>query len=141
MVPTESGLQLAESRGLDLVLISESATPPVCKIVDYGQYRYQQQKKDKQAKKGGRGQTIKELKLSSKISDNDFNTRAAHGREFLQKGYKVKASLLFKGREIVHPELGRGVMERFVTEVSEFGAPESPVSQSNRSLLVIIIPK
>ncbi len=141
VVRIDDALRQAETDGLDLLLVSPEAKPPVCKIVDFGQYRYEQQKKEKNAKKGSRGNVIKELKLSPKISEHDYQVRVTNGKKFLEKGYKVKATVVFKGREITHPELGRGVMERYIEDLKELGQAESSVVQAGRTLTMVIGPK
>ena len=134
-------LMQINERNLDLLLVSEEATPPVCKLVDFGQYKYQQRKKDKLSKKSSKAQVTKELKLSPKISDHDFMVRVNHAREFLTKRFKVKMSLSFRGREIVHPELGEQVAKRFIEELADLGIPDESLSRSDRSLVVFINPK
>jgi translation initiation factor IF-3 len=123
------------------MLVSAETDPPVCKVLDYGQYKYHQQKKDRKAKKTQKGHIIKELKLSPKIADGDFQTKVNHGKAFLEKGYKVKVRLDFRGRQIVHPELGRQQIERYVSEIEALGAPESDIQRMNRSIWVILVPK
>ncbi len=141
IVSLENARNLAKEKELDLLLISQEANPPVCKIIDYGQFRYQQQKKEKQARKGVKGQVIKELKMSPKISEHDYQVRLAKGREFLKKRFKVKLSIFFKGREIIHPELGRNLMTRYIGDVSELGTPDSNAISVHKSILVTLSPK
>jgi translation initiation factor IF-3 len=130
----------ASQQKLDLLLVSDAAIPPVCKIIDFGQYKYQQQKKDKASKKGSKGQTVKELKMSPKIGVHDYDLRVRRGIEFLKKGYRVKLSVPFRGREIVHPELGRNLAHKFLEEIKEHGVPDGGISNSHRSLIVHINP-
>ncbi len=132
---------MALEQELDLLLIAPNSVPPVCKIVDYGQFRYEQKKKDKQSKKASKAQIIKELKLTPKISANDYMVRLNSGIKFLQKGYKIKLSVFFKGREMTHPEIGRAVLTRYLEEIKPYGLPETDIVQSNRSLIVILNPK
>ena len=132
---------MAKESGLDLMVVSETSDPPVCKIVNFGQFKYQQQKKEKQSQKKSKGQIIKELKLSPKMSENDLNVRVNRGREFLEKGFKLKVSISFRGREIIHPELGRNMMNKFVEQTKDLGTLEGNVSQAGRSLLAFVNPK
>lgn len=131
--------QIATEYNLDLVLLSENSNPPVCKLVDYGQFMYQQKKKEKQAKKVVN--VIKELKLSHKISTHDYQVRLEQANKFLQKKYKVKVSIMFRGREIVHMALGETLMKKFISEIAEVGVPDSEISKAGKSLIVIMRPK
>ena len=129
----------AKEKDLDLLLISETATPPVCKLVNYGQFMYHQKKKDKQAKRSA--QVSKELKLSPKISDNDYNVRLTAGKKFLGKNYKVKLTVMFRGREVVHKELGIALIERFIADVIDLGTADKDYSKTGRMITVNITPK
>ena len=122
------------------MLISPNADPPICKIIDFGQFVYQQKKKRKQTKQRG-GQTLKELKLSPKMSDNDYQVRLNRGVEFLKKKYKVKLSLFFKGREVMHQQLGADIMQRYIDEIKPYGDPEGELQKSGRSMIININPK
>jgi translation initiation factor IF-3 len=122
-------------------LVSPDAKPPVAKLVDFGQFRYEQQKKEKIAKKSGKNHVLKELKLSPKISEHDYQVRISSGRKFLTKGYKIKVSVFFKGREMAHPEIGREILSRYIQDVSDLGQQEADIIRANRSMLVIINPK
>jgi translation initiation factor IF-3 len=126
---------------LDLLLISDSSNPPVCKIVNFGQYKYAQQKKEKLARKNTKIQVIKELKFSPKISDHDYNVRLRSGIKFLQKGNLLKVSVFFKGRERSHPELGKDLLNRYLDDIKEYGEVSTGLTQSHRSLYLIISPK
>ena len=117
-------------------MISETANPPVCKIINYGQFMYHQKKKEKQTKKSA--QVIKELKMSPKISANDYNVRLTKGIEFLKKKYKIKLTIFFRGREIVHKDLGETVLNRFIADISEFGVPDKDITKSGRQMIAII---
>jgi translation initiation factor IF-3 len=120
-------------------MISENASPPVCKIIDYGQFMYQQKKKEKQTRKSA--QVTKELKMSPKISDHDYNVRLTRGITFLKKRYKIKLTIFFRGREIVHRSLGETVLNRFVKEISEFGIADKEIMKSGRQMIAIINPR
>ena len=105
-------LKIAESRNLDLVKIAPMAKPPVCKVMDYGKFRFEKAKKEKEAKKNQKTIEIKEIRLSLNIDTHDFDTKINHARKFIGSGNKVKVSIRFRGREMAHPELGLGIMKR-----------------------------
>ncbi len=132
---------MAEQQSLDLLLISEQADPPICKIIDIGQYRYMQQKKEKKAKKNTKAQVIKELKLTPKISDHDYNVRLTSGIKFLKKGNLVKISVFFKGRERTHPELGEDLLNRYKEDIKEYGEVSTGLTKGPRILYLVLNPK
>lgn len=140
-VETKTAIRMAEEAGLDLVEVSPNQDPPVCKIIDYGKYRYEQQKKKKEQAKNQHVIHIKEIKLKPKIGDHDYEIKVKHGTEFLDKGDKVKFSLRFRGREMAHPELGMKIMERVVKDVDEVGVLESPAKMEGRQIVMVIAPK
>jgi len=125
---------MSQNQNLDLLLVTEDSDPPVCKIVDFGQYKYEQQKKEKQAKKNSKTQVVKEVKLSPKISDNDFNVRVKMGQKFLSKGYGIKLTVWFKGREAARKDLGQVVIDRYLEQISETGEAVGTPSYSQRSI-------
>ncbi|WP_285697064.1 translation initiation factor IF-3, partial [Enterococcus hirae] len=112
-------LKIAEQANLDLVLVAPSAKPPVARIMDYGKYRFEQQKKDREARKKQKVINVKEVRLSPTIDVNDFNTKLRNARKFLEKGDKVKASIRFKGRAITHKEIGQKVLDRLAEETAD----------------------
>ena len=118
MTPEEA-LRTAEEAGLDLVEVAPKAEPPVCRIMDYGKYRYQQSKRVKESKKHQHTIVVKEIKYRPKISDHDFDFKTNHVKEFLQSGNKVKLTIMFRGREMAHPEFGRMLLERVVEDVKD----------------------
>jgi translation initiation factor IF-3 len=130
----------ANERELDLVKISPNANPPVCKIMDYGKFVYEQNKKDKEAKKKQTIIELKEIRLSAKIEDHDFNFKAKNAIKFLEDGDKVKISIRFRGREISYSSLGREVMEKFADTVKEYGKVEKPPVMEGRTLSMILVP-
>lgn len=136
-------LTLANYAGLDLVLMSGDAKPAVGKIIDYNRYRYEKQKKVKEQQKKQReaNKDVKEYKLSVKIDIHDFNTRKKNAEDYLKKGHKVKASIMFKGRQMAHPELGREVLMRFANELSECSIIESTPRQEGRIMHMLLAPK
>lgn len=136
----EDALALAKDKGLDLYVVSPNSSPPVAKIVDYGHLRYEKEKKLKEAKKSGKqGNVKKVLKFSLRIGDHDYNVRRRHGEEFLKKGYKVHATVIFRGREMAHRELGDALLDRFIEDMKEFGTVESK-SKGERDVSAIIVP-
>jgi translation initiation factor IF-3 len=130
---------MAREKDLDLVEISASANPPVCKIMDYGKFIFQQKKKTSEAKKKQKVIVVKEVQFRPRIDEHDFDFKKNHVVRFLQHGDKVKASIRFRGREMTHMELGRAVLDRLLAEVKEYGASESPHPdvQGNRMTIVI----
>ncbi len=141
VMPLSAGIAKAEEKGLDLVLISPDANPPVCRITDIGKLRYEQSKREKQSRKGSKAGHLKEVKFTPKISDHDFLVKAERSKEFLQKGFKVKASIMFRGREMTHPDIGRRHMDRLVEYVAEVGKPESAPSMEGRNMIMILTQK
>ena len=132
---------LADERGYDLVKIAPNAVPPVCRIMDYGKYRFEQAKKEKEARKNQRLVETKEIRLSLNIDVADFNTKAKHAMRFLQEGNKVKVSIRFRGRELGHPEIGLETMNRFADACSEMGSVEKPAKMEGRNMLMFLAPK
>lgn len=133
--------QLAEDMGLDLVEISPEAKPPVCKILDFGKYRFEQSKKIKEAKKKQKIVLTKEIRLRPKIEEHDYNTKLKQAMGFLEKGYKVKLSIRFKGRELAHKDIGREIIERFINDVGEYGTPDFKPKFESRVFVTVISPK
>lgn len=136
----ETALAQADRYNLDLVLISPNANPPVAKIMDYGKYRYERQKREKEAKKKQKIIQVKEIRLSTFIEKHDLEVKASTAKKFLQDGDKLKVSLRFKGRERGRTERGFEVMDRFAELVKEFGLPEKRPSMEGRSLTMIVAP-
>jgi len=134
-------LRLAEEAELDLVMVAPQATPPVCKIMDYGKYRFEMQKKDKETRKNQKVIQMKEVRLSPTIEENDFQTKFRNAKKFLENGNKVKASIRFRGRAITHSEIGKRVLERLATDLSEFGVVEQRPKMEGRSMFLVLAPK
>jgi translation initiation factor IF-3 len=130
----------ANERELDLVKIAPNANPPVCKIMDYGKYLYEQNKRDKEAKKKQTIIEVKELRLSAKIEEHDFSFKAKNAIKFLGSGDKVKVSIRFRGREIAYSKMGREVMEKFAETVKEFGKVDRPPVMEGRTMSMILVP-
>ncbi len=120
---TFDALRIAEEAGLDLVEVSPMANPPVCKVLDFGKYRYELEKKQKEAKKNQVVTKLKEVRMQSKIADNDINTKSKAIAEFLSEGNKVKVSIRFKGRTMTHPELGKDVLDTILVKLTEMECP------------------
>ncbi len=133
--------RLAVEKNLDLVKIAPQATPPVCRIMDYGKYRFEQTKREKEAKKNQKVIEIKEIRLSVNIDTNDFNTKVNHARKFLAGGHKVKVSIRFRGREMAHSNLGIGIMERFAQELVDVCSVEKQPKLEGRSMLMFLAVK
>lgn len=133
--------RLADEKNLDLVKIAPMATPPVCKIMDYGKYRFEQAKREKEARKNQHIVEIKEIRLSLNIDIADFNTKLKHAVRFLQDGDKVKVSIRFRGRELGHPEIGLETMKRFAEACTEYANVEKPAKMEGRHMLMFLAPK
>ncbi|EZH66766.1 translation initiation factor IF-3 [Bacillaceae bacterium JMAK1] len=134
-------LELASKAELDLVLVAPNATPPVCRIMDYGKFRYEQQKKDREARKKQKVINVKEVRLSPTIEEHDFNTKLRNARKFLEKGDKVKAAIRFRGRAITHSEIGRKVLERLAQDLTDVASIETRPKMEGRSMFLILAPK
>ncbi len=134
-------LKLAEQSNMDLVLVSPNAKPPVAKIMDYGKYRFELQKKDREARKKQKIVNVKEVRLSPGIGENDFNTKLNNARKFLGKGDKVKVSIRFKGRAITHKEVGRKVLEQLAEQTGDIANVESHPRMDGRSMFLMLAPK
>ena len=134
-------LEIAARANLDLVMVAPNAKPPVCRIMDYGKFRFEQQKKDKEARKNQKVISLKEVRLSPSIDEHDFNTKLRNAIKFLEKGDKVKASIRFKGRAITHKEIGQRVLDRFSAACAEVSTVESHPKMDGRSMFLILAPK
>jgi translation initiation factor IF-3 len=134
-------LEYADRLNLDLVEVAPMATPPVCKVMDFGKYRYEQEQKAKEARKHQTTISIKEIKLRPKIDDHDFNTKKGHVERFLKKGDKVKLTIMFRGRELVHPHLGERLLRRMADELAELGEVESEPNLDGRNMVMMLGPK
>ncbi|MDR2432061.1 MAG: translation initiation factor IF-3 [Candidatus Margulisbacteria bacterium] len=141
----EEALARAKDLDLDLFLVSPNSEPPVAKILDYGHYRYEKEKKQKDAhkKSNNKSNVLKELKLTPRIGQHDFEVRLRHGREFLGKGYKVKLTVFFKGRESTHPELGHNLIAEYLAKIADLGWTDSPTLTPGllgRQMSIVIVP-
>ena len=140
-MPKAEAQAIADEQELDLVLFQANANPPVAKIMDYGKFRFDSQKKQREQRKNQKIVSIKEVRLSPTIDDNDFNTKKKNAVKFLEKGNKVKVSIRFRGRAITHKEIGREVMDRFATDLEEIAKVESRAKMEGRSMFMVLAPK
>ena len=141
ILPTKKALDIAYDKGLDLVEISPTSAPPVCRIMDYGKYRFDKEKKEKEAKKKQQTVELKEVQLSCRIDTHDFETKLNHALRFLSQGNKVKVSVRFKGREMAHTEIGLDVIRRFGEACAEVAVVEKPPKLDGRQMLMFLAPK
>lgn len=141
VMSASQALKLAESKNLDLVKIAPQAKPPVCRIMDYGKYCFEQSKREKEARKKQKVVDIKEIRLSLNIDTHDFNTKVGHAKKFLEAGDKVKVSIRFRGREMAHSRLGLGSMAKFAQACEDFGDVERPAKLEGRQMLMFLTPK
>jgi translation initiation factor IF-3 len=137
----KDALQRAQEANLDLVAVAPNAKPPVCRVMDYGKFRYEQSKKEKEARKNQKIVSIKEVRLSPTIEDHDFQTKLRHVQKFLEQGDKVKLSIRFRGRAITHSEIGRNVLEKLAEQVKDLCIVERTPKMEGRSMLMILAPK
>ena len=140
IMSAKDALKKAEEKNLDLVKIAPTAKPPVCKIMDYGKYRFEQAKREKEARKNQKVVEIKEIRLSLNIDTHDFQTKVNHAEKFLKAGNKVKVTVRFRGREKAPPELGLTSMEKFAEACSEFSSIEKPAKLEGRQMLMFLAP-
>ena len=141
IMSSNEALEKAADKNLDLVKIAPQAKPPVCKIMDYGKYRFEQAKREKEAKKNQHTVEVKEIRLSLNIDVHDFNTKLNHATRFIKEGNKVKVSIRFRGREMGHPELGYDIMKKFAEAASEVAQVEKPAKLEGRNMLMFLASK
>jgi len=139
VIPLAEALSLARERDLDLVEVASNAVPPVCRLLDYGKYMYDQAKKEKNTKHQHHGE-LREVRFKVKIGDNDMNLKVRRAEQFLKNGDKVKLSVMFRGREIIHPEIGRGLLEKVREQLLEIGQVEKPPTMEGRFMNMIMGP-
>jgi len=139
-MPSHEAIRLAASRSLDLVEIAPNSKPPVCKVIDYGKYNYERQKKDKLQKKNQNVMTVKEIRFNANTDDHDIDFKTKHLRQFLFDGHKVKTSVLYKGRMITHPEIGQKLMEEVLSKVLDIGKLESKPKLEGKMLTTYVVP-
>lgn len=141
IMPVEKALEIAVERDLDLVKIAPGSVPPVCKIMDYGKYRFEQSKKDKEAKKNQHIVEIKEIRMSPGIGDNDFNVKLKNAQKFLHDGDRVKVSVRFRGREMAHTNLGEILLKSFAEQCAEIAVLDKDPKLEGRSMTMFLSPK
>lgn len=140
IVDIETALDAAFQRGLDLVEVAPDARPPVVRIMDYGKYKYEQARKAREARKKQHQIQVKEVKFRPGIEDHDFEFKCRHARRFLEEGNKVKVTMMFRGRQMAHPELGLDVLERVAEELSDVGKIESEATMDGRNMTMVLTP-
>lgn len=136
-----TALEIARQKGLDLVEVAPTAVPPVCRLLDYGRFRYEQTKRDRESRKTQKTTTIKEVRLGPKIDPHDLQTKGNSARRFLAEGDKVKLTVRFRGREMVHPEVGQTVLERVIDELGEAATVEQPPKFEGKNMTVVLAPR
>lgn len=141
IVSSEEALKIADAQGLDLVKISPQANPPVCKLMNYGKFRFEQSKREKEARKNQRVVEVKEIRMSPGIDIGDFNTKLKNAQKFIADGNRVKVSVRFRGREMAHTDLGRALLERFAQECSEVAALDKTPKLEGRMMSIFLSPK
>lgn len=141
VVPGRDAQNMARERGLDLIEVSPMANPPVCKIMDYGKYKYEQAKRDKEAAKRSKAAELKAIRMHPKTEEHDFQFKLRNTMTFLKQGDKVKVSVQFKGREITHPEFGRKLLDRIAVETAEMASVERNPSLEGKIMYMILAPK
>lgn len=140
VIPTFEALQMARDRGLDLVEVAPNAMPPVCRLMDYGKFRYEQSRKERESRKNQHVVELKEVRLRPKIDDHDLETKGRQAAKFLDAGDKVKFTILFRGREMAHPDIGRGILDQLAEQLREHGTVESPPRLEGRSMIMFLNP-
>jgi len=141
ILPIKDALKLAEEKNFDLVNVAPQAKPPVCRIMDYGKFRYEQSKKEKEARKNQKIINTKEIRLSPTIDENDFQTKLRNAYKFINAGDKVKFSIRFKGRQIAHQSIGEKILDRIAKEIETISVIESKPKLEGRSMIMIVSPK
>jgi translation initiation factor IF-3 len=138
IMPPQQAVTIARQKGLDLVEISPTAVPPVCRIMDFGKYQYQEQKRSREAKKHQRVIEVKEIKFRPKVDEHDYDFKKKHIERFLADGDKVKATIFFRGREMAHPEIGRRILERLIADLGDQAIAETMPRQEGNQMHVIL---
>lgn len=141
IMPLRDALRIAQEQGLDVVEVAPQARPPVCRIMDFGKYKYEQSKREREARKKQRIINIKEVKLRPSIEEHDFQVKARNALRFLEDGDKVKVTVMFRGREIAHAELGEKLCRRLADQVAELASVEKPPKLEGRNMVMILAPK
>lgn len=140
-MPIEEGLRLSLEKNLDLVEVAPEANPPVCRIIDYGKFRYEQEKREREARKKMHTYQIKEIRLKPNIEEHDYQVKLRSLQKFLQHGDKVKITLLYRRRELSHPEIGKKRMERFLQDAAQWGELEKSPLREGRNIIAVVAPR
>jgi translation initiation factor IF-3 len=138
--PIEKALQMASERSLDLVEVSPNSIPPVCRLLDYGRYRYEQTKKERKARKGQKGGMLKEIRIRPRVKEHDLETKIRTARKLLEDGDKVRMFLIFRGREITHPELGLKLLRKVADDLKDIAVLDGTPSSENRFMSMVLSP-
>jgi translation initiation factor IF-3 len=141
IMSARDAMKLAVEANLDLVKIAPQAKPPVCKIIDYGKFRYEQARKEKEARKKQKTIEVKEIRFSPNIDSNDLNTKVTHAKKFLAAGNKVKVSVRFRGREMTHTQVGRSILEEFAQALNDVAVVDKPPKMEGRSMVMFLSQK
>jgi translation initiation factor IF-3 len=141
LIPTEEARRMATERGYDLVEVAPEANPPVCKLLNYGKFKYQMKKRSHQAKRKQHKQQLKEIRVRPITEEHDLQTKIKHAREFLSKGDKVQMNMFFKGREVVHRNIGHDILKRFIADLEDVSKVEKGVSSQGPRLTLTLTPK
>ncbi len=141
IITHREALRLAEEQQLDLVLVSDKADPPVCKIMDYGKYKYEKEKKEREAKKKQHNADVKEVKMRYKIDEHDYQVRVNQAERFLKSGDKVKATITFRGREIQHTDLAHNLLKRMANDLEELSEVQQAPKREGRNMMMLLSPK
>jgi translation initiation factor IF-3 len=141
VLSTQEALDMARARGLDLVEVAGNVRPPVCRILDYGKYKYEQNRKARQARKRQHQTQVKEIKMRPKIDAHDYGFKLDHAREFLQERDKVKLTVMFRGREMAHPENGYKLIQRVIADLADYSLVETPPRTEGRTITAVLSPK
>ena len=140
IVPTREALEMARERGLDLVEVAPNASPPVCRLMDYGKYRYEQSRKERDSRRHQHAAKLKEVRVEPKIGEHDLETKGRNAARFLDAGDKVKLTVLFRGRSITHPELGRELLDRLAEQLKDHGTIEQSPRMEGRTMTLVMAP-
>jgi translation initiation factor IF-3 len=140
IIPTRDALEMARERGLDLVEVAPNAVPPVCRLMDYGKFRYEQSRKERESRKTQHVTRVKEVRIEPKIGDHDLETKGRQAAKFLEAGDKVKISVLFRGRSITHPELGRELLIQLQEQLKDYGTVEQTARMEGRTMTMYFAP-
>ncbi len=141
VMKTDEALQIAREKKMDLVNVAPNARPPVCRMMDYGKHKYEQSKRDREAKKKQRASGVKEIKFRPNIDKHDFDVKVKRGQKFLEKGDKIKVTVMFRGREITHHEIAQRLCKEMADSLADYGVVEKPAKQEGRNMIMIISPK